>query len=131
MILTENNFDLYAAKHYKNVLCEDTSEFIEDLNRIKYLKKLLKAYENKKEINFNLVLNHIIILYNVFDAKPCTKMLFLKLDSHWNILKSFLYYLGYLETYITDVGFEGNVIDTSTIPFDPYILNKMKELYRC
>jgi hypothetical protein len=131
MILTEKNFELYAAKNYKNLLCEDTSEFLEDLNRIKYLKKLLKSYSTKNEINFNLVLNHIIILYNVFDAKACTKMLFLRLDTHWPVLKSFLYYLGYLENYIKDIGLENNIIDTSTIPFDAYIFNKMKEIYKC
>jgi hypothetical protein len=92
LVLTEENYNLYAAQYYMNSSCENEEEFHEDLNRLKYIKKLLYVYEHKKELNMNLILNHIIILYNVFEPKACTKILFFKLTAYWPQLKSILYY---------------------------------------
>ena len=91
MQLNEANFTLYAAKFYDNPVL-DTSEFYEDLKRFSYLKRLFNQYEKKNELKTNLIINHIIILYNVF-GDAATEMLFLRLKEHKPILKTFLVYL--------------------------------------
>ena len=77
-ILNENNFILFAAKHYDNPQCHDTTEFFDDLKRFKYLKRLFSKYEEHGELKERLILNHLIILYNVFGVST-TKMLLYKL----------------------------------------------------
>ncbi len=87
MQLNDNNFSLFAAKYYNNPNCTDILEFHDDLNRIKYVKRLLKGYSESGELKERLVLNHLITLYNVFDPQACTKMLVFKLPEHLPVLK--------------------------------------------
>ena len=128
IVLTEDNFYLYAAQNYRNYIYKDLCEFEEDLNRIKYLKKLFTIYERKKELNINLILNHIIILYNSFDTTSCTRMLFFKLEDHHSFLKSILHFTGVLPNFILKLNDEVNVIDTNKIEFDDFIYQKMKDI---
>lgn len=93
--ITEENFMLYAARHYDNVNCVDEQEFLEDLNRIKYIKRLLQRYANTGEIKTQLIINHLVVLYNVFEARPLTSMLIFKLADHITAIKPFLIYLQY------------------------------------
>ena len=79
--LNDDNFFLYAASHYENVNCFDTNEFYEDLNRLKYLKRLFSRYYMKDELKERLILNHLITLYNVFDFRAITRILFFKVES--------------------------------------------------
>ena len=96
-VLTEENFTLFAAKSYSNPSCTEIGEFYDDLNRFKYLKRLLKRYLEHDDMQYRLILNHIIILYNVFGIKPANKMMFYKLEKrYWPVVKTFLVYLHYL-----------------------------------
>lgn len=92
-ILNENNFLVYAMHHYDNPQCHSLEEFEEDLKKFLYLKKLLSRYKKDGELRERLILNHIIVLYNVF-GDAATNMLFYKIDeSHWSVLITFLVYL--------------------------------------
>ena len=105
--LTEDNFIIYAIKNYSNPSFESMSDFEEDLQRIKYLKRLFGRYKQKGVLKHRLILNHIIILQNMFGALPTSRMLFHKLDSDtFAYLKTFLDYLSYLsddETLVPEV----------------------------
>lgn len=91
--LNASNFILFAIKHYENPNCVTQEDFDEDMKRFKYLKKLLKRYLKTGEIRIHLIINHIIILYNVF-GEAATAILFYKLErEYWPILKTFLIFL--------------------------------------
>ena len=94
--LNKNNFMKYAMKMYSNPQCVDMDEFYEDLNRIKYIKRLLGRYHKKGSLRERLVLNHIIILNNVFGSEACCRILFFKIEEKYHpYLKAFLLYLQY------------------------------------
>ena len=116
--LTNKNFKLYAAQHYNNPECTDVEEFQQDLNRFKYLKRLLTRYELTGELQERLILNHLIVLYNVFGIKPCNRMILFKInETHYHYIKPFLVYLHYLaEDEMLEVG------------MDPLIVNVLREL---
>ena len=120
MQLNDNNFSLFAAKYYNNPNCTDILEFHDDLNRIKYVKRLLKGYSESGELKERLVLNHLITLYNVFDPQACTKMLVFKLPEHLPVLKSFLSYLNVWQDRITEIGHDNLVINSSDVNTDTY-----------
>lgn len=127
-ILTEQNFIIYAAQNYLNPNCEDLEEFNEDLNRIKYLKKLFNVYENKEELNLNLIMNHLIIMYNMFEARACTRMLFFRLPEYSSYLKSILCFTGHLPDVLYNLGEDGTIIEMDAVPYNSIIFNKMKEI---
>ncbi len=81
-----------------NDMAEDfNSEFNEDLNRFKYLKRLLRRYEVDDDLQERLILNHLIVLYNVFGIEACNRMIWFKIEPiHWHYIKPFLVYLHYL-----------------------------------
>lgn len=120
MQLNDNNFSLFAAKYYNNPNCTDILEFHDDLNRIKYIKRLLKGYAETGELKERLVLNHLITLYNVFEPQACTKMLVFKLPEHVSVLKSFLSYLGVWQDRITELGPGNEVINSNDVITDSY-----------
>jgi hypothetical protein len=91
--LNENNFLLFAAKHYSNPGCMGISELEDDLKRFKYIKRLLNRYKKTGEVNERLVINHLVVLYNVF-GNGATDMLFYKLEpDYWSDLKTYLVFL--------------------------------------
>lgn len=96
--LTEENFVLFASRNYDNPQCTNTDEFYDDLNRFKYLKRLFRRYIDNNDLQERLILNHLIVLYNVFGIKAANKMMFYKMEPYyWPALKTFLVYLNYLE----------------------------------
>ncbi len=100
--LNENNFLLFAMNHYDNPQCHSLEEFEEDLKKFLYLKKLITRYKKDNDLKERLILNHIIVLYNVFGANA-TRMLFYKIDkNHWDILTTFLIYLGHMPETIPE-----------------------------
>lgn len=114
--LTEDNFILYAMHHYDNPQCHSVQEFEEDLRRFLYLKKLFNRYYADGELRERLILNHLIVLYNLF-GEALTSMLFLKIEKdHWPALKPFLLYLGRLPE------------DETTIPLDQKIINSLRKI---
>tara|TARA_R110001592_G_scaffold66410_1_gene203863 strand:- start:42 stop:419 length:378 start_codon:yes stop_codon:yes gene_type:complete len=94
----------YAMEHYKNPSCSGREEFEEDINRIKYVKRLFGRYFSTGELKERLILNHIIIFYNVFEMEAATKMLFYRMEDRFKpLVKTFLVYLNYLpedEAYV-------------------------------
>lgn len=91
--LNENNYILFAIKNYDNPQSVTKDDFYEDLKRFKWIKRLLKKYKNGDELNINLLINHFIILFNVF-GEAATPLLFYKMDrEYWSIIKTVLVYL--------------------------------------
>lgn len=126
--LDEANFFLYAAKHYENPYCYDTLEFYDDLNRFKYLKRLFSRYEETGELKERLILNHIIVLYNIFGVEPTTRMLFLKLRGSYHVLKPFLVFLNYMPDVVRRIGIEGKDIISSDIVMDEKIVDTLRQI---
>jgi hypothetical protein len=125
--LDETNFLLYAAKHYDNPQCFDTLEFYEDLARFKYIKRLYNRYEETNELKERLVLNHLIILYNVF-GPAATKMLFFKLDGYHHMLKPFIVLLGRMPDIIKGIGIQNKTIFSSDIHMDEKIVQILRKI---
>jgi hypothetical protein len=97
--LNENNFLLFAIKHYENPQAVTREDFDKDLNHFKYIKRLLKRYKNTGELKTHLLLNHFIVLYNIF-GEATTPMLFFKIEKElWSVMKSFVIFLGRLPEY--------------------------------
>lgn len=96
MELNEDTFYIFAVKHYDNPSCMGTEELNEDLKRFVYLRRLLTRYKTTDELNENLILNHLIVLYNVFD-QAATDMLVFKLRDLLPYLKPFLLFLRRIE----------------------------------
>lgn len=125
--LDDNNFVLFAAKHYDNPQCHDSEEFYDDLKRFKYLKRLFGKYVESGELRERLILNHLIILYNVF-GEEATRMLFLKLDGYLPHLKPFLVLLNYMPDKVMNIGPEGKTIYSSDIPMDKRIIDVLRKI---
>lgn len=95
--ITNDNVLLFALKHYDNPQCDGEKEFYDDMKRFKYIKRLLKKYKSDGIVKERLLLNHIIVLNNVFGVEAACTLLLYKVDKpYWPALKSFLIYLDYL-----------------------------------
>ena len=124
--LTNDNFLLYAAKHYISPHYIE-QEFYNDLKKFKYIKRLIQKYKLTGELKERLILNHIILCYNVFETEACTKMLFLKIkNTDYSILKTFLIYLNYMPDTVTNVN--GKSIISSDISIDFNIANVLRQI---
>lgn len=126
--IDETNFLLYAAKNYDNPSCFDTLEFYEDLNRFKYIKRLFSRYEETGDLKERLILNHIIVLYNVFGVPATTRMLFFKLNKYYNYLIPFLVFLNYCPDKVHGIGLDGKTIITSDVPMDQTIVAALRKI---
>ena len=122
--LNDDNFILYAAKHYDNAQCYEKEEFYDDLKRFKYLKRLFVKYEESNELRERLILNHLIILYNVFND-AATPMLFLKLKGYYHYLTPFLITLGRLPNRVI---INSELIYTSDIKMNLDIVNILRKI---
>jgi hypothetical protein len=97
--LNEENYIIFAIKHYENPQAMTQEDFFEDMKRFKWIKRLLNKYKNTGELNIHLIINHFMVLYNVF-GEAATPLLFYKLNKElWSILKTFVLYLGRLPEY--------------------------------
>jgi hypothetical protein len=97
--LNEKNFLLFAIKHYENPQAVTRADFEKDLNHFRYIKRLLKRYKSSGELKTHLLINHFIILYNVF-GDATTPMLFYKVDRDlWDVTKTFIVFLNRLPEY--------------------------------
>ena len=95
--LTPENINMFAIKHYDNPSCVDEQEFLDDMKRFKYLKRLFRKYDTSGELKARLIVNHIIVLSNVFGVDATTTLLFFKIEqNHWSLLKTFLVYLHFM-----------------------------------
>jgi len=125
--LDDTNFLLYCASHYDNSRYVSTEDFLEDMNRLKYIKKLVTRYIEYGELKERLILNHIIILNNCFGPEVLCKILYLKLRPQMKYIKPFLILLQILPEKIYNVG-EENIIDTDLIEMDPIIVEKLRKV---
>lgn len=126
--IDETNFLLYCAKHYDNPNCVSTKEFYEDLKRIKYIKKLFTRYETTGELKERLILNHFIVLYNVFGPEVLPRIVFLKMADQLHFAKPFLILLNALPSVVYNIGKEANNYYTDDIPMDQGIINALRKL---
>jgi hypothetical protein len=125
--LTEKNFLLFCASHYENAQYASTEDFIEDLNRLKYIKKLITRYVEYGDLKERLILNHIIILNNCFGPEALCKILYLKLKPQMKYIKPFLILLNILPDRILNVGDE-KIIDTDLIELDSGIVARLRKV---
>lgn len=121
--LTEKNFSLYAAKYYEDPNCTDILEFQHDLDKIKYLKRLFKRFEERGDLKERLILNHLVVLYNVFESEALTRMLVFKLYEHLSLLKPFLLLLGQWPKVV--YGIDGLNVESESIESNPQVVNKL------
>lgn len=117
--LQDSTFELYAIRHYYNPRCVDAEEFYEDLKRFKYIKRLITRYNDNGNPPVNLLLNHLIVVFNVFGVDAGLRMLEFKIqsDDDWSIIKPFLIYLRHIE----------NTKYAST-PMDPRIVEELRKI---
>lgn len=120
--LNDNNFLLFAIKHYENPQAVTKEDFRKDLNHFKYIKRLIKKYKKTGELKTHLLINHFIILYNIF-GEATTPMLFFKIDREmWMQVKTAIVFLNrlpeYPKTYIHD------------IPVDLACLSQLQSIYK-
>lgn len=124
--LNDDNFLMYAVKAYNSPHCI-MSEFESDLKRTKYLKRLFRRYKVTKTLKERLILNHLILLYNVFGVEPATRILFFRIDEKdYDVLKTFLIYLNYMPEIIR--GINGKDIISSELLTDPNVENILREI---
>lgn len=97
--LNEENYIIFAIKHYENPQAITQEDFFEDMKRFKWIKRLLNKYKNTGDLNTHLIINHFMSLYNVF-GEATTPLLFYKINKElWGVLKTFVLYLGRLPEY--------------------------------
>lgn len=119
--LNEENFLLFAIKNYENPQAVTKEDFEKDLNHFKYIKRLLKRYKKSGELKTHLLLNHFIILYNIF-GEAATPMLFYKIEKDlWTYLKSFIIFLERLPEYPKS--------SIHNIPVDSYCMLELSKIY--
>jgi hypothetical protein len=124
--LNDENFLLYAMKAYDSPNCV-MCEFGEDLNRIQYIKRLITKFYKTGELKERLLINHIIIIYNVFGVEAATRILFFKIDDEeLRVLKPFLIYLNYLPKVVK--GIRGKDIISSEIPMDLRVVRCLRNI---
>ena len=123
--LNEKNFLIYAMKEYDNPQCVQVEEFYDDLKKVKYIKRLFNQYLNEGVLKERLLLNHIIVFYNVFPVRSATRILFLKIEEEfWPILKTFLVYLSYMPEIIDSIN--GRAIISDNIQLDQGVVDKLR-----
>lgn len=125
--LNDANFLIYCAKHYDNPQCHSTEEFIEDIKRIKYIKKLLTRYVDSGELKERLILNHLIILNNVFAPPHLARILYTKMKSHFGYIKPFLILLNVLPDKLYNIKGE-SIIDVNMIAMDEHIIAALRKI---
>jgi hypothetical protein len=122
--LTNENYMLYAMKVYDKPNCI-MSEFKEDMKRFNYLKRLFRRYAKVGELRERLVINHIVVLYNVFGVEASTRLLFYKMaKSDYSVLKTYLLFLSYMPAVVK--GIKGQDIKSSEISVDMKIAEVLR-----
>lgn len=126
--MTEENIMLYAAKAYEKPNCI-MSEFKEDMKRFNYLKKLFRRYRKIGEVKERLVLNHLVVLYNVFGPEVATRMLFFRMSvDDYSVLKTYLTFLNCMPEKVKSI--KGKDIISSEIPVDMEIAKVLRNIVR-
>jgi len=125
--LTEKNINAYMIMSYNNPQCADLEEFQEDVKIPKYIKRLINRYTASNELKERLILNHIILFYNVFEFEAATRILFFKMESvDYSVLKTFLTYLNCMPDVVENINGK-NIVNTD-IPLCKDVVDRLREL---
>ena len=125
--LNEDNYNMFAMRYYDNPQCTTVEEFNDDLNKIKYVKGLFNRFLETGELRTILILNHLIVIYNVFENEAATRMLFFRVEKKfYSILKPFLIFLNRLPDTIK--GINGEDIRTSHIPLNETTIKELRKI---
>ena len=125
--LNEGNFLMFSMKEYNNIQCVDIEEYYDDLKKIKYIKRLFNIYLNDGQLKERLILNHLIVFYNVFPIQAGTRILFYKIEEHfWSMLKTFLIFLDRMPDKIESI--RGKTILSTDIKLDDGIVTRLRTI---
>ena len=125
--LNDDNFLMFAMKEYNDIQCTDIEEFYDDLKKIKYIKRLFNIYKNNGQLKERLILNHLIVFYNVFSVQAVTRILFYKIEKDfWPMLKTFLIFLDRMPEKIDSI--RGETIRASDIQLDDGIVTRLRTI---
>ncbi len=125
--LTDKNISAYMISSYDNPQCVDIEEFEDDVKIPKYIKRLINRYSSVGELKERLILNHIILFYNVFKHEAATRILFFKMESDdYSVLKTFLVYLDHMPDVVELIN--GRNLINSDIPISQEIAARLREL---
>ena len=125
--LNDDNFLMFAMKEYNDIQCTDIEEFYDDLKKIKYIKRLFNIYLNAGQLKERLILNHLIIFYNVFPVQAGTRILFYKIEKDfWPMLKTFLIFLERMPDKIESI--RGKTILSTDIKLDDGIVTRLRTI---
>lgn len=118
---------MFATKYYINPQCTSVEEFNDDLNKIKYVKRLFNRFLETGELRVNLILNHLIVIYNVFENEAATRMLFFRVEKKfYSILKPFLIFLNRLPDTVR--GINGEDLNTKIIPLNETTIKELRKI---
>ena len=125
--LNDDNFLMYAMKEYNDIQCTDIEEFYDDLKKIKYIKRLFNIYKNNGQLKERLILNHLIVFYNVFPILAGTRILFYKIEkSFWPMLKTFLIFLDRMPETVESI--RGETLRSTDIQLDDGIVTRLRTI---
>ena len=125
--LNDDNFLMFTMKEYNDIQCTDIEEFYDDLKKIKYIKRLFNIYKNNGQLKERLILNHLIVFYNVFSVQAGTRILFYKIEKDfWPILKTFLIFLDRMPEKIDSI--RGETVRASDILLDDGIITRLRSI---
>jgi len=126
--LTEENFTIYAMKFYDNPSCKGMAEFEDDLKRFRYLKRLFRKYTAGKGLKERLIVNHLVVLYNLFGTDATTRMLFFKIEKkYWSQLKTFIVFLNVMPIGI-EINAQGVTMQGYEIPLDEKVSKALEKI---
>ena len=116
--LNEDNFVLFASRNYDNPQCMSVEEFYHDLHRFKYLKRLFRRYTQNNDLQERLILNHLVVIYNVFGIEAANRMMLYRMEEeYWSVIKTFLVFLNFLR--------EDQLVE---VPLDPTVVERLRNL---
>lgn len=125
--LNDDTFVMFAMKHYSNPGCQGLKDFNDDLKRLRYIKRLLGRYRVTGEIKERLVLNHLVVFFNVFGVEGATRLLFYKIQPDlWPELKTFLVFLNFMPATVPVHG--GFNLPESEIPLDQNLVEILRKV---
>jgi hypothetical protein len=125
--LNDDNFLLYAMKYYNNPQCLSEKDFHDDLKILKYIKRLINRYLITGDLKDRLILNHLIMMGNIFPIFAAVRILFYKMpENSWPVLKTFLIYLNYMPKFVEKIN--GKSIYTDDIEVDLKVVKILREI---
>ena len=125
--ITDDNFLMFAMKEYNDIQCTDIEEFYDDLKKIKYIKRLFNIYKNTGQLKERLILNHLIVFYNVFPIQAGTRILFYKIEkTFWPMLKTFLIFLDRMPETVESI--RGETLRSTDIQLDDGIVTRLRTI---